>query len=941
MEFEKEKMKKPRLFRKIYLFLGIAIFLFFTLLSSAVFYKFYTDFKNNSKNIKEKLTVEIEKELLLNFTNFTSYITDESNKLQLKSEASMAIHTQDAITLAKGLLIHYSPNSEATASKIMRSLLNVKNDNFIFYDKKRTLLVGKNELWIDQCEDKISETNKEVFCYKNYDNKNEIVHLKYFDSYKWIFGSTIDVLEDTALLQEKVTSSQAQREFTIRGKTSKIILFNENGFNVDDNSYLSIDLAKKSLKGEFVKYAQNGENLYAYVKKFPLWDWTLILPTTMINADDEIAVLKKRAIEYFIFDVLVLCLVFIAMFLLLVFGISWIHKKQNEDILKLEDFFENLIAKKRYLNINQLHFEETFSLGQKANKVLDKKIMQQESLQKQRKNISGSDGFFLLVDRDFVIKSASDTFFLFFPVSKDKISQGITLYEVVGTKFFEDSLHEIFKSVLAGKLETQDMWLTNIQKESKFIHFNYLPYYDDASNNPSGVVVSTTDITEFATAKKSLYETKQRMNFLLSYDSITALPNFSLFSKNLGEVIQNNENETNVTVYYLKLDGLEKIYNGYGYEYKDNILVLVADKLKSVFGDFGLLTRTGDDEFIGATQDIASDDDIANFIKNIISIFENSFFIKDKSFVLSLNVGVLSHLQQNTDVANTIQSAKLAMHQAKDLGKNNYCFYKDHMHSTSLRLINLENDLKESINKKDFILYYQPLIDLKSMKVVGFEALVRWLHPRDGIVYPDSFMAHAERTGMIIQIGKIILEKACIDCVTLEEEIGFKGRVAINISGIQIEQSDFLETLKSIVAKTKANTSCLEIEITESVLMKNSEKWISLFKAIQNMGIKIAIDDFGTGYSSLNYIRSIPADKIKIDKTFIQDVPNIVDACKVVQSIIALAKISSKTVLAEGIENIEQNDFLKNSDCDIGQGFLYARPMPLDKLLLWCRSKKS
>jgi len=257
------------------------------------------------------------------------------------------------------------------------------------------------------------------------------------------------------------------------------------------------------------------------------------------------------------------------------------------------------------------------------------------------------------------------------------------------------------------------------------------------------------------------------------------------------------------------------------------------------------------------------------------------------------------------------------------------------MSDASYALIGMENALREAIKEKQFIVYYQPQTDLKTHQLIGLEALIRWNHPVEGILPPGRFITFSEETHLIVEIGAWILKQTCIDLVALHQEGLFNGTVSVNISGVQIEFSDFLATLKETIAETKVDPSMLEIEVTESFIMHDPERWIMLLKEMQHLGINIAIDDFGTGYSSLSYLRKLPIDKLKVDMSFVKDIPAQEDACAIVNSIITLAQNMKITTLAEGIERQDQEDYLAKHGCEQGQGYLYAKPMSLENLKVW------
>jgi EAL domain-containing protein (putative c-di-GMP-specific phosphodiesterase class I) len=307
---------------------------------------------------------------------------------------------------------------------------------------------------------------------------------------------------------------------------------------------------------------------------------------------------------------------------------------------------------------------------------------------------------------------------------------------------------------------------------------------------------------------------------------------------------------------------------------------------------------------------------------------------------LSASIGISVYPDHGLDSETLIKNADTAMYKAKDLGKNTYTFYSIEMTIASYERIGMENALREAIKRREFLVYYQPQIDLMTGDLIGLEALVRWNHPEDGILVPSRFIHYSEETRLIIDIGAFVLEQACLDMLLLERDGLFDGTMSVNISGVQIEYSNFLQTLQGIIASTAITPSRLDIEVTESFIMNDPERWIELLKNMQKLGVTIAIDDFGTGHSSLSYLSKLPIDKLKVDMSFVRDIPKREDACAIVNSIIDLAQNMKIATLAEGIETKEQEGYLRENGCMQGQGYLYGKPMNLKDLKVWIMKRQ-
>jgi EAL domain-containing protein (putative c-di-GMP-specific phosphodiesterase class I) len=319
--------------------------------------------------------------------------------------------------------------------------------------------------------------------------------------------------------------------------------------------------------------------------------------------------------------------------------------------------------------------------------------------------------------------------------------------------------------------------------------------------------------------------------------------------------------------------------------------------------------------------------------------FQEPFTVEEKEFWISVSIGISVAPDDGNSYEILVKNADTAMYEAKGDGKNTFKFYDDKMSASSFERVVFETALKAAINNKEFEVYYQPQEDLQNNLCIGFEALVRWNHPTLGLVPPDRFISIAEETKMILDIGEFVLEQSCIDIKKWHDEGLCKGRVAVNVSGVQLEHSDFAEILKHNLNRYDVAPSMIEIEVTESMVMKNPERWITILDEIHRLGVSISIDDFGTGYSSLSYLRRLPVDSLKIDQSFVQDIPQEKDACAIVDAIINMADSLGFNTLAEGIETSEQREYLVKKSCTHGQGYLLSKPMNGKDTYSWLKEK--
>ena len=308
--------------------------------------------------------------------------------------------------------------------------------------------------------------------------------------------------------------------------------------------------------------------------------------------------------------------------------------------------------------------------------------------------------------------------------------------------------------------------------------------------------------------------------------------------------------------------------------------------------------------------------------------FKEKFEILDLSLSISASIGISIYPDYSNSGVELLKQSDLAMYHAKESGRNNYCFFSKELSNTLEEKINIINALKESLeDKNEFILLYQPKISIYSRKMVSIESLVRWNSKKLGYVYPSSFISIAEETNMIISLGEWILKKACSDFQKLIE-LGFElNHISINISLIQLQDENFFSILNNVIEETKIDPKKIELEITESFIATDSKKALEILSKIRKKGISLAIDDFGTGYSSLSYLKKLPITRLKIDKSFVDDIPNSQESIAIAKAIISLAKSFGIAITAEGVENKEQLDFLINENCDEIQGYYFSKPL--------------
>lgn len=429
---------------------------------------------------------------------------------------------------------------------------------------------------------------------------------------------------------------------------------------------------------------------------------------------------------------------------------------------------------------------------------------------------------------------------------------------------------------------------------------------------------------------KILTETLKRLSIT---DRLTNLFNRSKFHQDVIDLIQSNQNEhLQFSILFLDLDNFKSVNDTLGHNMGDELLIETSKRLKILSDESSQLYRLGGDEFTFILQN-KSISEVEEFTKKVIDLFRLPFLIHSQEFFISTSVGIALYPLHGLNCDVLMKNADTAMYHAKQSGKNRYKFYTNTMNDNSMLKLTIENGLRKAIKRNEFILYYQPEIDLSTGKIIAVEALLRWKNPCLGLVPPASFIPIAEDSGLIYDIGEWALKEACNQQQKWSVQYADNISIAVNVSAMQLRNQNFNNLVTNTINITGISSKNLELEITETMLMKNAKEVTNILETFQNMNICIAIDDFGTGYSSLSYLKKLPINKLKIDRSFISDIPKSKDDDAIVKAIISLGHSLNLKVVAEGVENIEQLNFLKEQDCDIIQGYIASPPIPIENLL--------
>lgn len=437
------------------------------------------------------------------------------------------------------------------------------------------------------------------------------------------------------------------------------------------------------------------------------------------------------------------------------------------------------------------------------------------------------------------------------------------------------------------------------------------------------------------------------------HDGLTGLPNRLLFRDRMVQAMSHaRRHNFCIAVILLDLDIFKRINDTLGHALGDKLLTEIALRLRDAMrnieavgklgGDDSAITisRLGGDEFGILLTELNNIDPISAIVQRIMEALGEKIMIESHELHITGSIGISVYPGDGDDPEALLKNADVAMYHAKQLGGNNYQFYAEKMNTTTFHHLLLENQLRQGIDKQEFVLYFQPKVDIATGRISGSEALLRWDHPERGLVPPDEFIPICEYTGMITTVGDWVLQAACEQARQWQLQELRGTRVAVNLSAKQFRQSDILEKIIAVLDKTGLEPSYLEIEITESTLMENAEDTIIILNSLSELGITLSVDDFGTGYSSLNYLKRFPINILKIDRSFVRDVTKDSDDAAIVTAIIAMAHSMGLRVVAEGVETEEQLAFLRALDCDEMQGYFFSRPMAANHITQMMLSDK-
>ncbi len=453
----------------------------------------------------------------------------------------------------------------------------------------------------------------------------------------------------------------------------------------------------------------------------------------------------------------------------------------------------------------------------------------------------------------------------------------------------------------------------------------------DSDNTISNFIISGIDISE-------LKQANNQMEKIALYDALTGLANRRLFIDRLEQALRAaHRDQKKIALLFLDLDKFKRINDTLGHDAGDELLETVAKRLKHCVREKDTVARLGGDEFTVLLTDVEEDVSVSHVAQNILGHLKDPIRLKKHEVIVSTSIGITLAPDDSNTADRLMKNADLALYRAKEHGRDCYHFFTEELNEHALRQLELEQELRHALQYDEFTLYFQPQIDLRTEALVSVEALLRWHHPQRGLVMPQAFISVAEETGLIVPIGQWVLRNACHQTKMLQDLTGYPVKVAINLSARQFDDPGLESFIGEVIQESGLNPQHVELEVTESMLMGDIEAVIRKLEKLKTTGISITIDDFGSGYSSLRYLKKLPVDVLKVDREFVRDIPDDINDMEITSAVIAVAHKLNLKVIAEGVEDIDQRDFLIINNCDYAQGYLYSQPLAFEALYDYIR----
>jgi diguanylate cyclase (GGDEF)-like protein/PAS domain S-box-containing protein len=560
-----------------------------------------------------------------------------------------------------------------------------------------------------------------------------------------------------------------------------------------------------------------------------------------------------------------------------------------------------------------------------SNETLEQKVIERtkelrESEVLYRTIFENTGAATVIIEDDMTISLANSVFVNISGFGKGEIEQKKLFFDFLDEKSHRNVLNDV--GFLSNEQNLECKFI-NKEREEKDI-FLTITTIPGTENH----VASLTDISE-------LKEAERQISHQAFHDTLTNLPNRALFMEHLNMAIKRGKRRTDYhfAVLYLDIDRFKLVNDSLGHSAGDNLLNAFSERIQNSLRDIDTLARLGGDEFVILLEDIESEDYASVVAERLQQALRRPFMVSGKEVFAPASFGVVLNTKDYDLPEDIIRDADAAMYHAKEKGRAQFKVFDKKLHEKALHLLQRETDLRKAIHRKEFVTHYQPIVSLKSRSVVGFEALIRWRHPQLGLIYPGSFISIAEETGLIIPITRLVMQEACSDLKSWQDQVQHLQKLTmnVNISSKHFLLPSLLDDIKEVLDSIGLPPDHLKLEITETALMEDVEETVRHVNRMRDYGLQIVIDDFGTGYSSLSYLQRLPIDTLKVDRSFVSRIQNTPDGNRnIVEAIISLAHRLDMIVVAEGVENLEQYTILLDMKCQFGQGYLFSKPMAKD-----------
>jgi diguanylate cyclase (GGDEF)-like protein/PAS domain S-box-containing protein len=505
----------------------------------------------------------------------------------------------------------------------------------------------------------------------------------------------------------------------------------------------------------------------------------------------------------------------------------------------------------------------------------------------------------------------------------------------------------IYKLIPPDRLEEEDRIMGLMRSGRLVDHFETVrlrkgnePIHISVTISPirdaSGRIIGASKVARDITQR---LESQARIQHLAHYDALTGLPNRSLLADRMEIAIANAARHSNkLALLFVDLDRFKLVNDSLGHGIGDKLLKAVAERMQDGVRHTDTVSRLGGDEFVVLLSQVKATEDAARVARKLIAALSKPYMIEEHELRLSASVGISIYPDNGSEAGVLLRNADASMYSAKEAGRSQYQFYSEDLTASAAARLNLEHELRCAIESNEIFAVYQPQIELATRRIVGVEALMRWLHPKRGIVLPSSFIQVAEESGLILPLGERVLRESCRDACGWSARHRLDSRIAVNISAVQFRQDDFTDTVLRLLRETGLPPERLELEVTESLAAHGVDTVSKKMRVLDELGIKVAIDDFGTGTSSLSYLRQFQVDRLKIDGSFIRELPQSAEARTIVEAMIAMGRSLGLKVNAEGVETVEQEKILRELGCEEAQGYFYAKPMAASDFEEWIKN---